>query len=318
MRPAGAIDREEFEPDLLVTDSAAATGWSRAKTTGAHLRLEMAPGFAGGALVRALEPIIREDRVVDLPRVSQSRNSFVGRLEVGGQRFMVKRYVERRVFLLRTFARPSRARREARALTTLADLIDNPVRPVALAEQRALGMVARSYIVTNEFVDSVDLRRVRRSPDPQERASLRAVVLGRLPSRVADIHRAGFCARTLNAKNVLYQPGTGAFAFIDLPRGRLHPAFGATHRLYDLACLYREFRHALARDEWRAFLARYQQAFGAPDEAEVERALRVTERLTLQMAHLTPSRRRYRQLKKRFKRTPLGEFLTGHRYERSA
>jgi hypothetical protein len=109
-----------------------------------------------------------------------------------------------------------------------------------------------------------------------------------------------------------------AFAFIDLPRGRLHPAFGATHRLYDLACLYREFRHALARDEWRAFLARYQQAFGAPDEAEVERALRVTERLTLQMAHLTPSRRRYRQLKKRFKRTPLGEFLTGHRYERSA
>jgi hypothetical protein len=62
----------------------------------------------------------------------------------------------------------------------------------------------------------------------------------------------------------------------------------------------------------------YQQAFDGPDEAEVDRALRTTERLVLQMAHLTPNRRRYRQLKKRFKRTPIGEFLTGYRYERSA
>jgi tRNA A-37 threonylcarbamoyl transferase component Bud32 len=268
----------------------------------------MAPGFADSALMHALEPLVRGDRVLDLPRVAQSRNSFVGRLEIGDQRFMVKRYVERRVFLLQTFARPSRAQREARALTTLADLIDNLVRPVAFAEQRALGMVRLSYVVTNELVDSVDLRRVRRSPDPQERASLRAVILERLPSRVADIHRAGFYARTLNAKNVLFQRGTGSFAFIDLPRGRLHPAFD----------LYREFRHALTREEWRAFLARYQQAFDGPAEAEVDRALRTTERLALQMAHLTPNRRRYRQLKKRLKRTPVGEFLTGHRYERSA
>jgi hypothetical protein len=308
----------KFEPDVLVTDDAAVTGWSRAKTTGVNLRLEMAPEFADTALARALEPLFREDRVMDLPRVAQSRNSYVGRLEVGGQRFIVKRYVDRRIFLLRTFARPSRARREAGALATLGDLIGNPVRPVAFAEQRALGMVARCYLVTNEFVDSVDLRRVRRSPDPQERARLRGVVLERLPSRVADIHRVGFYARTLNAKNVLFQRGTGAFAFIDLPRGRLHPALDTSHRLYDLACLYREFRHALARDEWRAFLARYQQAFGGADEAAVEHALRVTERLALQMAHLTPNRRRYHRLKKRFKRTPLGEILIGHRYERSA
>jgi tRNA A-37 threonylcarbamoyl transferase component Bud32 len=280
--------------------------------------LELAAGFADGALRQALEPLIRDNRVLELPRVGQSRNSFVGRLEVGGQRFMVKRYIERRVFLLQTFARPSRARREAGALATLADLIDNPVRPVAFAEQRALGMVPLSYIVTNELVDSVDLRRMRRSPDPRERDSLRAVILEHLPRRVADMHRAGFYARTLNAKNVLFQRGTGSFAFIDLPRGRLHPAFDASHRLYDLACLYREFRHALTREEWRAFLACYQQAFDGPAEAEVDRALRTTERLALQMAHLTPNRRRYRQLKKRFKRTPVGEFLTGHRYERSA
>jgi tRNA A-37 threonylcarbamoyl transferase component Bud32 len=278
----------------------------------------MAPGFADSALMRALEPLIREDRVLDLPRVNRSRDSFVGRLAVGEQRFMVKRYVERRVFLLQTFARPSRAQSEARALSTLADLIDNPVRPVAFAEQRALGLVPRSYIVTNEFVDSVDLRRVRRSPDPQERDALRAVVIERLPSRVADVHRAGFYARTLNAKNVLFQRETEAFAFIDLPRGRLHPAFDTSHRLYDLACLYRELRHALTRDEWRAFLARYQRAFAGPDEVEVDRALRTTERLALRMAHLTPNRRRYRQLKRSFKRTPIGEFLTGHRYERSA
>jgi hypothetical protein len=256
--------------------------------------------------------------VLELPPISQSRNSFVGRLVVEGRRFMVKRYVERRVFLLQTFARHSRARREAKALNTLGDLIDNPVRPSAFAEQRALGLVQRSYIVTNELVDSVDLRRVRRSPDPRERTALKAVVLERLPSRVADVHRAGFYARTLNAKNVLYQRGSGAFAFIDLPRGRLHPALGRSHRLYDLACLYREFRHALSREEWRAFLARYQRAFASPDEAELERALRATERLAVQMANLTPSRRRLRQLKRRFKRTPVGEFLTGHRYEKSA
>jgi hypothetical protein len=299
-------------------ETAAFTGWSRVKTAGAQLRLEMAPGFADGALMRALEPLVREDRVLELPRIAKSRSSSVGRLEVEGRRFAVKRYVERRVFLLRTFARPSRAQREVRALNTLADLIDNPVRPVAFAEQRALGLVPRSYIVTNELVDSVDLRCVRRSPDPQERTALRAVVLDRLPSRVADVHRAGFYARTLNAKNVLYQRESGVLAFIDLPRGRLHPAFDTSHRLYDLACLYRELRHALTREEWRAFLARYQQAFGGPDEAEVDRALQTTERLALRMAHLTPNRRRYRILKKRFKRTPIGEFLTGHRYEKSA
>jgi hypothetical protein len=301
-----------------MSGSAAMAGWSRAETSGARLRLEMAPGFADSALTHALEPLIREDRVLELPSVNRSRNSFVGRLVVEGQRYMVKRYIERRIFLLQTLARASRAQREARALSTLADLIDNPVRPAAFAERRALGLVPRSYIVTNELVGSVDLRRVRRSPDPQERASLRAVVLERLPSRVADVHRAGFYARTLNAKNVLYQHETGAFAFIDLPRGRLHPAFDTSHRLYDLACLYREFRHALTREEWRTFLARYQQAFAGSDEAAVEHALRTTEKLALQMAHLTPNRRRYRQLKKRFKRTPVGEFLTGHHYGKSA
>jgi hypothetical protein len=288
------------------------------QTTGARLRLEVAPDFVDGALRDALEPLVREDRVLDLPCIARGRNSFVGRLEVGGQPFAVKRYVERRVYLLRTFARPSRARREAGALATLAALIDNPVCPVAFAEERTLGLVPRSYIVTNELVDSVDLRRVRRSPDPQERASLRAVVLERLPGRVADIHRAGFYARTLNAKNVLYQHGTGEFAFIDLPRGRLQPGFDASHRIYDLACLHREFRRALTREEWRAFLARYQRAFAGPDEAEVDRVMRATVRLALQMANLTPIRRRYRQLKKRFRHTPVGEFLTGHRYEKSA
>ena len=301
-----------------MSESAAFAGWSRAEKTGVHLRLEMAPEFVDGALRRALEPLVRGDRVLDLPCIARSRDSFVGRLEVGGQPFVLKRYVERRVFLLRTFARPSRARREAGALATLATLIDNPVRPAAFAEQRALGLVPRCFIVTNELVDSVDLRRVRRSPDPQERASLRAVVLERLPDRVADVHRAGFYARTLNAKNVLYQRGTGRFAFIDLPRGRLQPGFDASHRIYDLACLYREFRHALTREEWRDFLARYQRALAGPDEAEVDRALRATEGLALRMAHLTPGRRRYRRLKKRFKRTPMGEFLTGHRYEKSA
>jgi tRNA A-37 threonylcarbamoyl transferase component Bud32 len=299
-------------------ETVAFTGWSRVDTAGVHLRLEMAPGFGDGALMRALEPLVREDRVLELPRIAESRNSTVVRLEVEGRRFAVKRYVERRAFLLRTFARPSRARREVRALGTLAHLIDNPVRPVAFAEQRALGLVPRSYIVTNELVGSVDLRRVRRSPDPEERAALRAVVLERLPSRVADVHRAGFFARTLNAKNVLYQRETGAIAFIDLPRGRLHPALDSSHRLYDLACLYRELRHALTRETWRSFLERYQRAFAGPDAAEVDRALQVTERLALRMAHLTPNRRRYRELKKRFKRTPVGELLTGHRYEKSA
>ena len=66
------------------------------------------------------------------------------------------------------------------------------------------------------------------------------------------------------------------------------------------------FRHALTREEWRSFLERYQQAFAGPDEAEVDRALQATERLALRMAHLTPNRRRYRELKRRFKRTPGG------------
>ena len=66
------------------------------------------------------------------------------------------------VFRLRTFARKSRAEREARALDLVAAAVpDGAVRVLAWAEERHLGCVAWSLLVTAELEQSFDLRRIK-------------------------------------------------------------------------------------------------------------------------------------------------------------
>lgn len=282
-----------------------------APTVDARVALGVAADLAslGGGIAAAIAP----DTTDALPLIAETRRSRVVRLEVGGQRLVLKRYVEPGVFLLRTFLRASRARREAAALELVARAVPgNPVRPVAWAERRRLGFVRHSWLVTTELTDSISLRRLKHLAGA-EREAVRATVLDVLPRHVADLHRGGVFAQNLHAKNVLVQPATGGLGFIDLPRARAVRAVSRGQRVYDLACLTKELRRSLPPDDLRRFFTRYVEAAGLDlPPAELQEA--VARRADL-LDNRTPLAGALHGLRKWLKRTWLGQLVIGHRYD---
>lgn len=268
---------------------------------------------AGAALRAGLVGAVAPDRTDALPAIADTRRSRVVRLEVDGARLVLKRYVEPGLFLLRTFLRASRARREAAALALVARAVpDNPVRPVAWAEARRLGFVPRSWLVTTELTDAISLRRFKEL-EGAERERVRIVVLDVLPSRVADLHRGGVFAYNLHAKNVLVQPATGRLGFIDLPRARDVGRLSWRQRVYDLACLTKELRRGLSPDDLRGFLAAYARGVDLPgDPAALQEA--VASRAD-SLDNRTPLAGALHATRKRLKRTWLGQVVIGHRYD---
>lgn len=290
----------------------AAQGWILAPAPAPGLALRVAPGLPA-PVVDALVDLLGRDGVTDLPRLGTSRRALVGRLVVEGRAWVVKRYLNPRLFLLRTLGQRSKAEREAEALRLIAARTGNPIQAVAWGERRVLGMVSVSWLVTSELTDAVDLRRLRRSDDPAERAWVKQVVLRDLPARLAGLHRAGIAAGNLMAKNVLLQRGTETLALIDQPHARAWPRLSERQRLWDLACLFRELRHGLSEEETRAFLRDYLATLGA-EPAALPAAESRLARAVARRAHETPLRRLWHAARGWFKRTRVGELATGHRY----
>src|SRR6266850_5239280 len=97
-----------------------------------------------------------------LPKLGEARRSSVARLRLSVGPVVVKRYSEPAGFRLLTFARKSRAEREARALDLVAAAVpDAAIRVLAWAEERHLGCVEWSILVTAELEQSFDLRRIK-------------------------------------------------------------------------------------------------------------------------------------------------------------
>lgn len=300
-----------------------ARAWVLAPVGRPGVSLRCDPALSPSA-VGALAELLADDRRIEaLPRLGTGRRALVGRLVVGSERLVVKRYTNPGLFLLRTLGQRGKAAREAEALQLIAERTGNPIRALAWAERRRLGMVAASWLVTNELPDAVDLRRIRRSEDPAERAWVKAAALERLPAALARLHRAGIAAGNLMAKNVLVQRESLQLALIDQPHARLATPLSERQRLYDLACLFRELRHGLSSAETRAFLRDYLRALeeGSPLERpalerdgldRIEAALGTA---VAARAHETPLRRLWHALRARWKRTRLGQLATGHRYD---
>jgi hypothetical protein len=156
----------------------------------------------------------------------------------------VKRYSEPRAFRLLTFARRSRAEREARALDLVgAVLPEHTVRALAWLEERRFGFVARSFLVTAEFERSFDLRRIKTLRGPN--ATRRSAPCSRAAAHRRAAARGRVFAVTLRGKNVLLQPDTGrhrADRSALRARGR---GSDARHRVRDLAILSLELRKFL-------------------------------------------------------------------------
>lgn len=280
-------------------------------TSDAHVTLGVARDLAslGEGIAAAIVP----DRTDALPVIAETSRSRVVRLEVGGVRLVLKRYTEPGAFLLRTFLRASRARREAAALELVGRALSgNAVRPVAWAERRRLGFVDRSWLVTTELAESMSLRRFKHL-EGVEREAVRAVVLDALPRQVALLHRGGVFAKNLHAKNVLVQPATGALGFIDLPRARAVGEPSRGQRVHDLACLVKELRRSLSLDDLRAFLDRYVETAGL-DASPAELQQAVARRADV-LDNRTPLAGSVHALRKWLKRTRLGQLVTGQRYD---
>jgi tRNA A-37 threonylcarbamoyl transferase component Bud32 len=275
-------------------------------------RLELEPAFDSPALRRALEQALAPGGLEALPVIADGRRSYVARLEVEGKRYVVKRYESPRGFLLRTFLMTSRAEREAGALALVAST-GNPVVPVAWGEERSFGFIPRSWVVTTELSESFNLRKLKDLPKDERDRAVPQLLEG-LPPRVAALHAASIFARNLHAKNVLLKPGTGTVALIDLPRAIRVASLGAEQRYYDLACLAKELRRTFTAEQWRAFFASYSRALGSADDEA--RALGRIQAHVDELSNETLFAGTLHRLRKSFKRTALGEAISGHRYER--
>ena len=250
-----------------------------------------------------------------LPKLGEAPRSSVARLQLSAGPAVVKRYNEPAGFRLRTFARKSRAEREARALDLVAAAVpDGAVRVLGWGEERHLGCVEWSLLVTAELEHSFDLRRVKKLAGRERSDAVRAVQ-DQLPRLVARLHARRVFAATLRGKNVLLQPATGRIALIDLPYARAVTLFRPRHRVRDLAILSLELCRFLSAAEWQDFLARYRAAareHGAQD-VEVVSTQRVA-RVAARVGHRTPSSSARKQIRRRFRHSRIGDWLTGHRH----
>jgi len=300
---------------MAETGAPLAVGTSGAEPSGLRIRLrDRLTSDDAAALARCA----RDEAVwAALPKLGEARRSSVARLRLSTGPAVVKRYSEPRAFRLLTFARRCRAEREARSLDLVgAVLPEHTVRPLAWLEERRFGFVGRSFLVTAELEHSFDLRRIKRLGEPQRGAAIHAVLAG-LPTLLARLHAQCVFAATLRGKNVLLQPHSGRIALIDLPYARRVARLGARHRARDLAIASLELRKFLDEAHWGRFLADYRSAAAALGARDLERitAQRVA-REAARAGHRTVWSSARRSARRRFRRSMLGEWLTGHRYSR--
>lgn len=251
-----------------------------------------------------------------LPKFGESLRSSVAKLQLSAGSVVVKRYRDPAGFRLLTFARRSRAEREARALDLVATAVpDGVIRVLGWGEQRRLGCVEWSLLVTAELEHSFDLRRVKTFTGRERSDAVRAVQ-DRLPALVARLHARRVFAATLRGKNVLLQPATGRIVLIDLPYARAVSRFGRRHRERDLAMLSLELSQFLSVPEWQDFLTRYRAAARALNARDGDVSAERIARVAARVGHRTPVSSARRDLRRRFRRTRLGEWMTGNRYGR--
>ncbi|MCA8920411.1 MAG: hypothetical protein KDD82_01305 [Planctomycetes bacterium] len=249
-----------------------------------------------------------------LPPLAEGRRASVSLLTCGETTLAVKRYTDRRGFLLRTFLRSSRAQREAKAMLLVAEAWpENPVRVVGWAARRVLGFVPQCWIATTYFGGSFDLRRLR-TMEPAERAATFALLVQRLPGVLARVHAHGVFARSLRGKNVLLNPSTEQVALIDLPYAVRCARVSVRQRAYDLASLWTELRHTIDEATWAAFLERYLGQAGLAPEEAAELTPAALALVSARLQHKTPLASWSSRGKRWFRHTRLGQLITGFRY----
>src|SRR5262249_57943513 len=119
-------------------------------------------------------------------------------------------------------------------------------------------------------------------------------------------------------ENAQPQRGTRRIARIVRPYARAVARRGVRHRVRDLAILSLELRKFLDAGQWERFLARYRAVARELGGRQLERigAERIA-RAAARAGHRTRISAAVQRAKRRFRRSRVGEWVTGHRYRES-
>lgn len=234
---------------------------------------DLRPAFAG--LARPRDVIARWGPGVP----PGGARSAVRELALPQGRFFLKVYAYSGLWRLRTVFIAARAGREFRNLKRMAALGFRVPEAAAWGQERTLGFVGTSFVLTRAIEGAVDLRSVIDRPGsaPLPPSGERRRLIGEFARTLRRAHEERFFIHTLRAKNLLLgrEGDRWALHVIDVPfagigRYRLFPGWG---RVRDLAVLMRWARQLLSRPD----RMRFARAYGA-DRALLRKAQAYQER----------------------------------------
>ncbi len=162
--------------------------------------------------------------------------------------------------LVKDLFRPSRARRAFRAAYHLELLGIPTARPIAAADRRIGGILARSYFLMEEVVGAVDLGKLLRGGWAPELDAVKQAAL-----LIAKLHNEGFSHRDLKESNLVLG-AAGKLFLLDLDGLRFFREISSRRAALDLGRLARgvEKFPAVTANHRRAFLKAYCRARGLP------------------------------------------------------
>ncbi len=150
----------------------------------------------------------------------------------------------------RYFLRPSKARREREVARRIAELGLAVVRPVAVGEERRLGVLSRSFAVSRD-AGAKDLRSLLESQRGLERREL----LGRFARFARRLHDSGVDQDDFSPNNFLVH-ADGEFVLIDFERARVRGRPLGARAWTQLAKLHRR-DFGISRTDRLRFLSEY-------------------------------------------------------------
>ncbi len=198
------------------------------------------------------------------------RRSAVKELVLPEGRFFLKIYAYSGLWRLRTIFIQARARREYRNLKALAELGFDVPEAVAYGQERCLGFLSDSFLLTRAIERAVELRalidRPGEAPFPLPGPAERRRLIEDFARILKGAHEKRFFLHTLRSKNLLlsHDGKRHRLHVIDVPfagiwRWRLFPQAG---RVRDLALLMKGARTLLSRTE----RLRFARIYGADRE----------------------------------------------------
>jgi len=193
--------------------------------------------------------------------------SAVRELHLPQGHFFFKVYAYTGLWRLRTLFIVSRARREYHNLLKMRKLGFNTPTPAAYGQERTLGLVSVSFLMTRAVENAVSLRSIADDPAaapwPLPSTPQRRRLIEDLARTLRRAHDQGFFIHTLKGKNLLLAREDGDYRIyvIDVPFAGIwrYRIFREAGRVRDLALLMRIGRGLLGRTD----RMRFARAYGA-------------------------------------------------------